>query len=108
MRNKKALRVLFSTVIDAKYGVVIDSILGKYNSNEREFLKQHIKNIEKFVNLDKVILIMDAGHYSLELKIFLEKSWNKIHISARIRHIQKRNFTNDKNRRKLKNQQHNF
>ena len=72
LRNKKALRVLFSTVIDVKYGVVIDSILGKYNSNEREFLKQHIKNIEKFVNLDKIILIMDAGYYSLELKIFLE------------------------------------
>lgn len=32
LKNKKALRVLFSTVIDVKYGVVIDSILGKYNS----------------------------------------------------------------------------
>ena len=67
--NKKALRVLFSTVIDAKYGVVIDSILGKYNSNEREFLKQHIKNIEKLGKADKV---------SAFFVFYLLRMWNGI------------------------------
>jgi hypothetical protein len=73
LTNKKALRVLFSTIIDVKYGVVYDSILGKYDSSERELLKQHIDNIEDLVDLKKVILIMDAGYYSLELKLILEK-----------------------------------
>ena len=73
LTNKKALRVLFSTIIDVKYGVVFDSMLGKYDSSERELLKQHIDNIEDLVDLKKVILIMDAGYYSLELKLILEK-----------------------------------
>ena len=71
--NKKASRTLFSTVIDAKYGIVLDAILGKANSSERELAKQHIKNIEGLINLNKVILIFDAGYYSLELKLYLEK-----------------------------------
>ena len=71
--NKKASRTLFSTVTDAKYGIVLDAILGKANSSERELAKQHIKNIEGLINLNKVILIFDAGYYSLELKLYLEK-----------------------------------
>lgn len=47
--------------------------LEKYDSSERELLKQHIDNIEDLVDLKKVILIMDAGYYSLELKLILEK-----------------------------------
>ena len=73
LTNKKALRVLFSTIIDVKYGVILDSMLGKYDSSERDLLKQHINNIENLVDLKKVILIMDAGYYSLELKLILEK-----------------------------------
>ena len=47
--------------------------LEKYDSSERELLKQHIDNIEDLVDLKKIILIMDAGYYSLELKLILEK-----------------------------------
>ena len=36
LKNKKALRVLFSTVIDVTYGVVIDSILGKIQFHMKE------------------------------------------------------------------------
>ena len=80
LTNKKALRVLFSTIIDVKYGVVLDSILGKYDSSERDLLKQHIDNIEDLVDFKKVILIMDAGYYSLKLKLILEKKEYKLHI----------------------------
>ena len=71
--NKKALRALFSTVTDIKYGIILDSILGKYNSSERDLFKQHINNIKDLVDLKKVIIIVDAGYYSLELKLILEK-----------------------------------
>lgn len=73
LTNKKAARTLFSTMIDAKYGIVLDSILGKSDSNERELLKEHIKNVKNLVNLKDLILVIDAGYYSLELKLFLEK-----------------------------------
>ena len=55
--------------------IVLFSILylEKYDSSERDLLKQHIDNIEDLVNLKKVILIMDAGYNSLELKLILEK-----------------------------------
>ena len=71
--NKKASRTLFSTITDANYGIILDAILGKANSNERELAKQHIKNIMGFINFNKVILIFDAGYYSLELKSYLDK-----------------------------------
>ena len=73
LTNKKAAWTLFSTIIDAKYGIVLDSILAKSDSSERELAKQHIKNIKKLVNYNDIILIFDAGYYSLELKLFLEK-----------------------------------
>lgn len=73
LTNKKTARTLFSTMIDAKYGIVLDSILGKSDSNERELLKEHIKNVKNLVNLKDLILVIDAGYYSLELKLFLEK-----------------------------------
>ena len=72
LTNKKANRVLFSTITDAKYGIILDSIIGKSDSSERDFLKQHILNIKNMVNLKDVLLIVDAGYYSLELKLFLE------------------------------------
>ena len=55
--------------------IVLFSILylEKYDSSERDLLKQHIDNIEDLVNLKKVILIIDAGYNSLELKLILEK-----------------------------------
>lgn len=71
--NKKASRTLFSTITDANYGIILDAILGKANSNERELAKQHIKNIKGLINFNKVILIFDAGYYSLELKSYLDK-----------------------------------
>ena len=73
LTNKKASRVLFSTAIDAKYGIVLDAQLGKADSSERELLKKHIKNIKDLVDLKKTILVIDAGYYSLELKLFLER-----------------------------------
>ena len=72
LTNKKSARVLFSTIIDAKYGIILDSIHGKSDSNEREFLKQHINNIKGLLDLDNIVLLLDAGYYSLDLKLFLE------------------------------------
>lgn len=73
LTNRKAARTLFSTVIDGHYGFVYDSILGKSTSNEREMLKQHILNLKDMIDFENVILVIDAGYYSLELKLFLEK-----------------------------------
>lgn len=73
LTNKKALRTLFSTIIDAKYGIVLDSILGNADSSERELAKEHIKNLKGVIDFKKVILVFDAGYYSLELKLFLDK-----------------------------------
>ena len=69
----KPARVLASTIIDVKYGIVLDSIIGKSDSNEREMLKQHIETLKEVMDFKKTILIMDRGYYSLELKLFLEK-----------------------------------
>ena len=51
---------------------------------------------------------MDAGYYSLELKIFLENLGIKYIFRLESDVYKKRNFTNDENRRKLKNQKYNF
>lgn len=69
----KPARIVFSTIIDVKYGIVLDSILGNFYSNEREMLKQHIENLKEHVDFKNTILILDRGYYSLELKLFLEK-----------------------------------
>ena len=73
LTNKKASRTLFSAVSDPFHGIFLDVILGKSDSSERDLVKEHIKNIKNLVNLNKTIIIFDAGYYSLELKIFLEK-----------------------------------
>jgi hypothetical protein len=44
-----------SMLIDAKYNLVVDAILGDFKSNERELVKQHISNIEDKINLEKTI-----------------------------------------------------
>ena len=69
----KPSRVLFSTIIDAKTGIVLDSIIGESDSNEREMLKEHIKTLKDRVDFKNTILLLDRGYYSLELKLFLEK-----------------------------------
>ena len=72
LTNRKAARTLFSTIIDGKYGIVLDALLGKSDSSERDLAKQHITNIMGLVDFKKVILIFDAGYYSLEFKLFLD------------------------------------
>lgn len=69
----KPARVLASTIIDVKYGIVLDSIIGKSDSNEREMMKQHIETLKNIIDFNKTILLLDRGYYSLELKLFLEK-----------------------------------
>ena len=69
----KPARVLASTIIDVKYGIVLDSIIGKSDSNEREMMKQHIETLQNIIDFNKTILLLDRGYYSLELKLFLEK-----------------------------------
>lgn len=70
---RKPARVVFSTITDVKYGIILDSIIGKYDSNEREMLKQHIENLKEHIEFKNTILLLDRGYYSLELKLFLEK-----------------------------------
>ena len=78
-------------MIDAKYGIVLDSILGKSDSNERELLKEHIKNVKNLVNLKDLILVIDAGYYSLEFR----KTRHKLYIQTSTSRIFKRNIKND-------------
>lgn len=65
-------RTLFSTIVEAKHGFVIDSILAKSRSSERELLKEHLKNIQGHVDFSKCIIILDRGYYSLELMLFFD------------------------------------
>lgn len=65
-------RTLFSTLIDAKYGFVLDSILGKSRSSERDLLKKHLENVNKYIDLKNTIIILDRGYYSLELMLLFD------------------------------------
>ena len=60
---------LFSTLIDVKYELVLESILGKSCSSERNLLKKHLKNVKKCVDFEKTIIIPDKDYYSLELML---------------------------------------
>ena len=65
-------RTLFSTLIDAKYGFILDSILGKSRSSERNILKKHLENVNKHIDLNNTIIILDRGYYSLELMLLFD------------------------------------
>ena len=65
-------RTLFSTLIDAKYGFILDSILGKSHSSERDLLKKHLENVNKYIDLNNTIIILDRGYYSLELMLLFD------------------------------------
>ena len=65
-------RTLFSTLIDAKYGFVLDSILGKSRSSERDLLKKHLENVKKYMDFEKTIIVLDRGYYSLELLLLFD------------------------------------
>ena len=82
LRYSKPARTLCSTRIDVKYGIVLDSIIGKSNSNEREMLKKHIETLKEVIDFKNTILLLDRGYYSLELKLLLEK--HNIHYVFRL------------------------
>ena len=71
--GRKPARTLCSTATSLTNGFVLDANMGKSNSNEREMLKEHILKLSKFPNFKDFIIILDAGYYSLELKIFLDE-----------------------------------
>ena len=73
LKYTKPARVVASTIIDVKYGIILDSIIGKADSNERVMMKQHIETLKNIIDFKKTILLLDRGYYSLELKLFLEK-----------------------------------
>lgn len=77
-----------SMLIDAKYNLVVDAILGDYKSNERELVKQHILNIEDKINLEKTLIIFDRGYISLELMLFLENRGIKYIFRSNERYYQ--------------------
>ena len=77
-----------SMLIDAKYNLVVDAILGDYKSNERELVKQHISNIEDKINLEKTVIIFDRGYISLELMLFLENKGIKYLFRSNGRYYQ--------------------
>ena len=77
-----------SMLIDAKYNLVVDAILGDYKSNERELVKQHILNVEDKINLEKTIIIFDRGYISLELMLFLENKGIKYLFRSNERYYQ--------------------
>lgn len=73
LKYTKPARVVASTIIDVKYGIILDSIIGKADSNERVMMKQHIETLKNIIDFKNTILLLDRGYYSLELKLFLEK-----------------------------------
>lgn len=77
-----------SMLIDAKYNLVVDAILGDYKSNERELVRQHIFNIEDKINLEKTLIIFDRGYISLELMLFLENKGIKYLFRSNGRYYQ--------------------
>ena len=84
----QAPSVKASMLIDAKYNLVVDAILGDFKSNERELVKQHISNIEDKINLEKTIIIFDRGYISLELMLFLENKGIKYLFRSNERYYQ--------------------
>jgi len=84
----QAPSVKASMLIDAKYNLVVDAILGDFKSNERELVKQHISNIEDKINLEKTVIIFDRGYISLELMLFLENKGIKYLFRSNERYYQ--------------------
>lgn len=66
-------RTMFSTCIDLESHFVLDSILAKAKSSERDLLKKHIESLEQYIDLSKSILVIDRGYFSLEMLFYLEK-----------------------------------
>ena len=50
----------------------MDSILGKSRSSERDLLKKHLENVNKYIDLKNTIIILDRGYYSLELMLLFD------------------------------------
>ena len=63
---------LFSTLIDAKYCFILDSILGKSRSSERNLLKKHLENVNEYIDLNNTIIILNMGCYSLKLMLLFD------------------------------------
>lgn len=73
LTNKKAARTLFSTIIDSYYGTVLDAIMAESDASERDLFKQHFENIKDIVDLNDLVVVVDGGYFSLELKLYLEE-----------------------------------
>ena len=88
----KPSRVLFSTIIDAKTGIVLDFIMENPIPNEREMLKEHIENLKDKVDfklkqrkfskhylstskLSKVAISLKLNQYDFENIVFVSEHY---------------------------------
>lgn len=71
-KYRQPARTMFSTCVDLETHFVLDSILAKAGSSERDLLKQHIESLEKYIDLSNTILIIDRGYFSLDMLLYLE------------------------------------
>ncbi len=73
--EKPMAMALSSVLYDVLNGMVIHSIIGGVNKNERTFVQIHVRYLKKMLerNGKKAILILDRGYPSLYLLYYLEE-----------------------------------
>ena len=65
--KKNPTQAKFSSIMDVLNGYILDGILGNFKEDELKLMHQNLKNIEKIVNFEKSIFILDRGYMKMEL-----------------------------------------
>lgn len=77
-----------SILYDVLNDRILDAAIGKYKRSEREFAKDHIKQLTKIGDLEHTLIIFDRGYPSLDLIHSLNQSG--LHFLMRVRRKWKR------------------
>jgi hypothetical protein len=67
-----ATRATASGIYDVKNNIMIDAIIDKYNTSERELAERNIENMYSILGKNqKIITIFDRGYVSVQMLLFL-------------------------------------
>lgn len=66
-------RARISCLYDVENDIMIDTLIGRYDSDEREFAIKHIEKLQEY-GLKKDLILLDRGYPSREMIAFFKKS----------------------------------
>lgn len=91
------IQSLVSCVTDVLNNVILDGVMSRYNSNERELAKQHIENLKEVISSNDIILF-DRGYPAAKLMQFINNAGCKYIMrcnSTFLRDLNKKVYEND-------------